>query len=143
MNTTVTAGDRPASARPAMRRWLVVGAVVVVMLIVTGLAVSRTGRSSADVAGEAPHFVDDTADSGIDHSYEGDYEHFVGGGVAALDCDSDGRSDLFIAGGTDPAALYRNESDLGGPLRFEPRPARRPTSPRSPAPTRSTSTATG
>lgn len=102
-----------------MRRWLVVGAVVVVMLIVASLVVSRTGRSSADVAGEAPHFVDDTADSGIDHSYEGDYEHFVGGGVAALDCDSDGRSDLVIAGGTDPAALYRNESDVGGPLRFE------------------------
>ncbi|HZX55047.1 MAG TPA: CRTAC1 family protein, partial [Ilumatobacteraceae bacterium] len=56
--------------------------------------------------------------SGIDHSYSGDFEFFVGGGVAAFDCDDDGRADLFFAGGTDPAALYRNESAIGGALRF-------------------------
>ena len=59
------------------------------------------------------------ADSGgIDHRYEGDFQYFVGGGVAAFDCDDDGRSDLFLAGGSAPAALYRNDSPTGGALRF-------------------------
>ena len=57
------------------------------------------GRSGA-VGGAAPHFVDDTPASGIDHRYDGEFEYFVGGGVAAFDCDDDGRDDLFLAGGT-------------------------------------------
>jgi enediyne biosynthesis protein E4 len=57
--------------------------------------------------------------SGVDHSYTGGAEHFVGGGVAVFDCNDDGRPDLFFAGGADPAALYRNESAVGGELRFE------------------------
>jgi hypothetical protein len=69
--------------------------------------------------GEAPTFVDDTGASGVDHSYTGGVEHFVGGGVAVFDCNDDGRPDLFFAGGADPAALYRNESAVGGGLRFE------------------------
>ena len=56
--------------------------------------------------------------AGIDHAYTGGSEYFVGGGVAAFDCDDDGLADLFFAGGTDPAALYRNESPIGGALRF-------------------------
>jgi hypothetical protein len=36
-----------------------------------------------------------------------------------LDCDDDGRSDLYLAGGSGPAALYRNQSPVGGELRFE------------------------
>jgi hypothetical protein len=42
----------------------------------------------------------------------------VGGGVAAFDCDEDGRPDLYFAGGSNPAALYRNASPIGGELRF-------------------------
>ena len=58
--------------------------------------------------------------AGIDHRYEGDFQYFVGGGVAAFDCDDDGRSELYLAGGSAPAALYRNESPTGGALRFTP-----------------------
>ena len=44
----------------------------------------------------------------------------IGGGVAVLDCDGNGLPDLFIAGGANPAALYRNESRPGGSLAFAP-----------------------
>src|SRR5262249_22417242 len=66
----------------------------------------------------APHFVDDTPASGIDHQYAGEFEYFVGGGVATFDCDDDGRDDLYLAGGAEPATLYHNDSTVGGALRF-------------------------
>ena len=44
----------------------------------------------------------------------------VGGGAAVFDCDGDNRLDLYIAGGEGPAGLYRNRSETGGALRFEP-----------------------
>ena len=66
-----------------------------------------------------------------------------GGGVAAFDCDGDGRDELFLAGGTEPAALYHNDSPIGGALRFSRAPVARHRPDRGrPAPTRSTSTAT-
>ncbi len=84
------------------------------------VSAQRDDASSApSTAAPPPRFVDDTSGSGIDHSYEGAYEHFVGGGVAAFDCDDDGFADLYFAGGTEPAALYRNASDVGGALRFD------------------------
>src|SRR5215203_2361664 len=74
--------------------------------VLFGCASDGTGSSTA---APAPKFVNDTSMSGIEHAYTGDFEFFVGGGVAAFDCDGDGRADLFFAGGTDPAGLYRNE----------------------------------
>ena len=50
--------------------------------------------------------------------YDGGFEFFVGGGVAAFDCDDDGKSELYLAGGANPALLYRNESPVGGALKF-------------------------
>jgi hypothetical protein len=64
--------------------------------------------------------VDEAASAGIDHRYDGEFTHFVGGGVAVLDCDGDGFSDLYFAGGSSPAALYRNRSQPGGALAFAP-----------------------
>jgi len=77
------------------------------------------GTALAEPAGPpVPRFVDDSAGSGIAHSYTGDWEFFVGGGVASFDCDDDGRTDLYMAGGAGPARLYRNVSAVGGALRF-------------------------
>ncbi len=66
----------------------------------------------------APHYVEEAQAAGIDHAYTGDFNFFVGGGVAAFDCNDDGRQDLYLAGGSGPAALYRNDSPVGGALRF-------------------------
>ena len=50
---------------------------------------------------------------------DGPFSYFVGGGVAAFDCDDDGKPELYLAGGTRPAALFENKSPIGGALRFE------------------------
>ncbi|QEW21051.1 ASPIC and UnbV [Marinibacterium anthonyi] len=50
------------------------------------------------------------------HVYDGGWEHFVGGGVAAFDCDGDALPELYAAGGSTPATLYRNRS--GGGVAF-------------------------
>ncbi len=81
------------------------------------LLLPACGGSGAS-AGAVPRFVDETTASGVDHRYDGGFEYFVGGGVAASDCDNDGRDDLFLAGGSQPAALYHNNSPVGGALRF-------------------------
>jgi hypothetical protein len=81
-----------------------------------GVAAACGGSSDDSVT--APRFVSDSG--GIDHRYTGEFQYFVGGGVAAFDCNDDGRSELYFAGGDSPAALYRNESSPGGPLRFTP-----------------------
>ncbi len=84
---------------------------------VSACAGSRSGSPGG--AGAAPHFVDDAPGSGIDHAYAGGSDFFVGGGVGTFDCNADGRPDLYLAGGEQPAALYRNVSTVGGALRFE------------------------
>jgi hypothetical protein len=116
----VAAQDHHSSRSPR-GRWLIAGALAVAVAVAaTGFVVSRNGRSSsASVTGAAPRFADDTALSGVDHSYEGASEFFVGGGVAAFDCNGDGFDDLYFAGGTASAALYRNTSEVAGTLRFE------------------------
>ncbi|HSB86321.1 MAG TPA: CRTAC1 family protein [Ilumatobacteraceae bacterium] len=114
---TVPSGDGPTSSRSSRARWLIVG-VPLLVLIVAGVIVLAVPSRRGATASTAPHFVEVATAAGIDHRYAGDFEFFVGGGVAAFDCDDDGRDDLFFAGGTEPAALYRNDSAVGGALKF-------------------------
>ncbi len=116
--TDVGVGSSRPRRMPSLR-W-VAGSILVVTVAAAGSALLRTGGSPATAtAAAAPRFVDETNGSGIDHSYSGAFEYFVGGGVAAFDCDADGRDDLYFAGGSEPAALYRNRSPVGGGLRFD------------------------
>jgi hypothetical protein len=70
-----------------------------------------------------PRFAEQTRSAGVTHSYDGGFEHYVGGGVAVLDCDDDGKQDLYLAGGSAPAGLFRNVSAIEGDLTFEPLPS--------------------
>jgi len=109
----------PDTGDPVNRRTAsIVGAVVVVLLLVVGGSVaSRLGGGAPGAAGP-PRFVEEAAAAGIDHTYTGNFAFSVGGGVATFDCDGDGKPDLYIAGGSGPAALYHNDSPRGGALRF-------------------------
>ncbi len=98
-------------------------ALLVVVLVTAGAALALTLASrgtTPSIALPAPRFVEVAAESGLVHTYEGDARFFVGGGVAVLDCDEDGSPDVYVAGGAGPAALFRNETPVGGALRFEP-----------------------
>ena len=100
--------------------WLIAGVVtgvlVTIAIALLGIAWFKRGIPTESMG--PPHFVEETTSSGIDHTYDGDFTFFVGGGVAVLDCNNDGRPDLYLAGGSNPAALYRNDSPLAGALRF-------------------------
>jgi hypothetical protein len=91
------------------------GAVVGGGWIATGMAIPGVGANTPVVS----HYVEEAAAAGIDHRYDGEFEYLVGGGVAVLDCDGDGRPDLYLAGGENAAALYHNVSTVGGALAFE------------------------
>ena len=93
---------------------LVLAAAVVVLVI----GVLRPGSPGQAPALGPPHFVEESQAAGIDHLNDGGSSTDVGGGVAVFDCNGDGKPDLFLAGGDRPAALYRNDSPVGGALRF-------------------------
>ncbi|MFN3642836.1 MAG: CRTAC1 family protein [Gemmobacter sp.] len=81
------------------------------MLLAAGLLVA-----GAALAG--PRFEDAAAALPVAHVYDGGWEHFVGGGVAAFDCNGDGLHDLAVAGGANPARLFVNRS-VPGRIAFE------------------------
>ena len=113
MKGSTAAGRRRALAGVA------VGVLLGAVALAAFLAPGRIG-SAAPAALDPPSFVEEAASAGIEHRYDGEFTFFVGGGVAAFDCDDDARPDLYFAGGAEPAALYRNESPIGGELRFRP-----------------------
>jgi len=75
--------------------------------------------SATPAALPAPRYVEEARAAGLEHAYEGDFEFFVGGGVAAFDCNSDGLPELYFAGGSSSAALFLNRSPDAGSLGFE------------------------
>ena len=107
---------------PLRRRRLAIGlgvlAVVVGVVVVVTAAGGTFGPRTPTTALGAPHYVDETASTGIDHTYDGGIAFVTGGGVAVFDCNGDARPDVYVAGGAGPAALYRNDSPIGGALRF-------------------------
>jgi len=75
---------------------------------------------SAGVAtAQVPKFQEQARAAGIDHAYTGEWEFYVGGGVASFDCNNDRRADVALAGGQGAAALYVNRSEPGGDIRFD------------------------
>ena len=88
--------------------------IAAISVAVATAVAAPPGAQAVDV----PRFVDDAGPAGIDHAYEGGWEHFVGGGVAVLDCNADGFPDLYFAGGSAPATLYINTGRRAGPLSF-------------------------
>lgn len=73
---------------------------------------------AAQAAAAEPSFVNRAPSLPAPPIYAGEWEHFVGGGVAIFDCNADARPDLFVAGGTNPASLLINTSDPGGTVAF-------------------------
>jgi hypothetical protein len=98
---------------------LLVAAVGVAVVAAIGWSLLGGGRSTPTAALGPPAFVEETPTAGLDQTYDGPLAYFTGGGIAVLDCDLDGRPDAYVAGGTQPARLFRNRSEVGGALRFE------------------------
>jgi hypothetical protein len=94
-------------------------ALVAVIAAVMTVAPAEASAAGKGARPAAPRFVEEAGKAGVEHTYDGSWEYFVGGGVAVFDCDGDRRPDLFLAGGSMPAALFRNQSPTGGALRFE------------------------
>jgi enediyne biosynthesis protein E4 len=113
------------NAAAVRRRWPIFVVAAILLAAVSGAAAATLWRPGAGPARSlpAPRFVEESEAAGLVHRYDGEFLYFVGGGVATLDCDDDGRQDLFLAGGSEPAALFRNHSPVGGALRFEPVPS--------------------
>jgi hypothetical protein len=104
------------------RRVRIAIAVGLVVVLAAGAGATATvllRTPTPTTALPAPRYLDVTADSRVEHTYGGGYEASLGGGIAVLDCDDDLRPDLYIAGGDQPAALFRNRSAPGSGPRFE------------------------
>jgi enediyne biosynthesis protein E4 len=115
------------AAGPTPRRgllWLATGLMTGVALGVGAIVLVGTlADPTTSVAGPAPSWAEETATAGIHQVYDGDFDFYVGGGVAVFDCDGDRKPDLYVAGGSRPAALFLNRSPVGGDLAFDALPA--------------------
>src|SRR4030095_7065947 len=120
---SVPADARPNAGRPqrgpSNALWLGLGLIGGALLsLAVVLAIASALKRGSEAAALSPRFVEESAAAGVDHVYDGEFPYFVGGGVATFDCDGDRNPALYFAGGANPAALYRNESPIGGALRF-------------------------
>ena len=84
--------------------------------------VLATDSDSKHFTGDIPRFKEIAIAAGIEHTYSGPWEYFVGGGVAVIDCNGDHKPDLFIAGGESNAALFVNTSEPAGDITFDRKP---------------------
>lgn len=121
MGPAGASGAPPRDRVSRRSRLLLAGGIAVALVVagaVAGLAlISRSGSVGSALG--APRFVEETAASGLEHTYSGgDSTYDTGGGVAVFDCDGDRRPDIYMAGGAAQASLFRNESPTGGALRF-------------------------
>ena len=112
--STVEAG-RPMHATAWLLAGIVAGALVTAGVV---LAVIQATGKGEPASLPPPRFVDETLAAGIDHRYDGEFQFFVGGGVAVFDCNDDRRPDVYLAGGVNPSGLYVNNSATGGSLAF-------------------------
>ncbi len=69
-----------------MKRWLV------------ALALIGAPAAADTFPFDVPDMLEEAASAGIDHTYGGPFEFFVGGGVASFDCNGDRMPDVFLAG---------------------------------------------
>ena len=98
-----------------MRILLIIGAFFLSMVT----AMAENAPLIDEQSGIAiPSMISDAAISNLRTKYEGDWDYFVGGGVAAFDCNDDHYPDLYFAGGESQAQLYINQSTRGGALTF-------------------------
>lgn len=75
----------------------------------------------AGMAEAGPRFEERSQALGLTHQYTGDWEFFVGGGVAVFDCNNDKRPEVFVAGGAGKSAFFQNYSFSGVELRLTPK----------------------
>lgn len=67
-----------------------------------------------------PHFTSRAQALPAVQVYSGGWEHFVGGGVAVMDCNHDGYPDMYVAGGSGPSRLFVNTTaHPGAPISFK------------------------
>jgi hypothetical protein len=117
--------DSRETSRAKTVAWLAGGSVAgaLVTLGLVFLIVSWLDREPTDPVASPPLFEEVTASAGVRQVYDGEFQFFVGGGVAIFDCNDDRIPDLFVAGGTNRSGLYVNQSLPGGSIGFEREPA--------------------
>ena len=100
-----------------------VAVALVVVVAAAGVAVAGSavlGGGASGRAPSAPHFVEEAAAAGIDHTFGGEDRWYVGGGVAHVRLRRGWPARPVHSGRRRPRAAPRNVSQVGASLRFAP-----------------------